>query len=420
MATSKPPEAARSEPKASGDQSKPTAEAASDARAGAALWGRGFRPFFLFGALYASVGVPFWITVWRGLLPAPGWLWPSAWHAHEMLFGVVAAAIAGFLLTSVPVWTSTTAVSGGPLAALFGLWLAGRLAMAGAGHLPPGLVAAVDLAFLPTLGFFLARALVPARQTRNLGFLGVIALLFLCNAATHAEALGIALRASQALRLAVDLVVVLIVVIGGRITPAFTHNALLREGIDAPVRERPWQARAAIAGALGVALADLVAPRTHWSGALALVAALAVAGRMAGWQTRRTLRDPLLWSLHKGLAWVVVGLALVAVSDLTGRVPPHAGLHALSAGAMGAMVLAVMTRVALGHTGRALVLPSGAVGCYALVHLGALLRVLAAAFPAAPPALLATGGLLWAGAFALYAARYAPILWGPRVDGRPG
>ena len=146
----------------------------------------------------------------------------------------------------------------------------------------------------------------------------------------------------------------------------------------------------------------------------------ALAGRMLGWQTLRTVRDPLLWSLHAGLAWVVIGFALVAVSDLSGALPPQAGLHALSAGAMGAMLLAVMTRVPLGHTGRPLVLPRGAVACYALVHLGALLRVTAAALPASPPALLVAAGVAWAGAFALYAALYAPILWGPRVDGRPG
>jgi uncharacterized protein involved in response to NO len=385
-----------------------------------ALWGRGFRPFFLGASLYAAAVLPFWLAVWTGFAAPPAWLWPAAWHAHEMLFGVVAAAIAGFLLTSVPVWTATPALSRLPLAALFALWLAGRIAMALAGRLPHALVAGVDLAFLPALALCLARALVPARQPRNVGFLGVLAALFLCNAGVHAQALGLAVPASRALRLAVDLVVVLIVVIGGRITPAFTRNALMRAGVEAPVRARPWLDRAAVAGALGVALADLVAPRSLASGALALFAALAIAGRMAGWQTLRTWRDPLLWSLHAGLVWVAAGLALVAASDLTGRLPPAAGLHALSAGAMGSMILAVMTRVALGHTGRPLSLPRGALLCYALVHLGALLRVVAAALPGAPGVLLVRGGVSWSLAFALYAALYARILCTPRVDGEPG
>ncbi|HXK24632.1 MAG TPA: NnrS family protein [Myxococcota bacterium] len=388
--------------------------------ASSALWGRGFRPFFLGAALYAGVVVPAWLAIWLSVVSSPAWLWPSAWHAHEMLFGVVAAAIAGFLTTSVPVWTNTRAIAGGPLAALFGIWLAGRVAMALAGRVGAGPVAALDLAFLPALAFVLARALVPARQPRNLGFLPVLAALWLCNAAVHAQALGFPWPAAQALRLAVDLVVVLIVVIGGRITPAFTRNALLREGVDAVVRSRPWLDRVAIAAAVGLAVADLLAPRTRATGIVAGLAAVALAGRMLGWQTLRTRRDPLLWSLHAGLAWVAVGFGLVAVSDLSGALPPQAGLHALSAGAMGAMVLAVMTRVALGHTGRALVLPRGAALCYVLVHLGALLRVTAAAIPTSPPALLVAAGVSWAGAFALYAVLYAPILCGPRVDGRLG
>lgn len=385
----------------------------------AALLGRGFRPFFLATGIYAAAGVVYWSVSWRGRLPSARWLWPSAWHAHEMLFGVTAGAIAGFLLTSVPVWTGTPALAGARLGALFGLWLAGRVAMGLAGLLPNELVAAIDLAFYPALGVVLAQALVPARQTRNLGFLAVIAALAAANAATHAQALGAAIPASRALRFAVDLVVVLIVVIGGRITPAFTRNALQGRGVAAPVVSRPWLDRAAIGGVVAMAAADLLVPRSAASGMVALVAACGVAGRMLGWQTRRVLRDPLLASLHAGLAWVPLGLALVALSDLAGLVPPAAGLHALTAGAMGAMILAVMTRVSLGHTGRPLVLPRGAALCYVLVHLGAALRVIASA-PAAPNALLLAAGLIWGSAFALFVALYAPILLRPRLDGKPG
>jgi uncharacterized protein involved in response to NO len=288
-----------------------------------------------------------------------------------------------------------------------------------AGLLPNELVAAIDLAFYPALGVVLARALVPARQIRNLGFLVVLAALTAANAATHAQALGAPISASRALRFGVDLVVVLIVVIGGRITPAFTENALQRQRVAARVVSRRWLDRAAIAGVVAMAGADLLAPRSAASGAIAVAAACAVAGRMAGWQTRRALRDPLLASLHAGLAWVPLGLALVALSDLGAGVPPTAGLHALSAGAMGSMILAVMTRVSLGHTGRPLVLPRGAALCYVLVHLGAALRVIATA-AAAPSALLPAAGLVWGGAFALFTVLYAPILVRPRVDGKPG
>jgi uncharacterized protein involved in response to NO len=386
------------------------------------VWGRGFRPFFLGASLYAGFAVAVWTAIWRGALPAPGWLAPLWWHGHEMIFGVVAAAIAGFLLTSTPVWAGRPALTGRPLVALAALWAAGRIAMLAAGALPAGLVAALDLAFLPTLSFALARTLWRTGQTRNYGVVALVGVLALANAAVHAQALGVgSLLAPRALRFAVDLVVVLIVVIGGRITPAFTANALGRIGSGARVRSAPWLDRLAIAGVVLVAASDLVAPRSAPGGALACAAALAVAGRMAGWQSARTLRDPLLWSLHAGMAWVALGLLLVGIGDLTGSYAASAGLHALTAGAMGAMILAVMTRVGVGHTGRPLALPRGGAACYALVHAGAAARVAASLLPGTQqPALLLAGGGLWAGAFLLFAVLYWPILTRPRVDGKAG
>jgi uncharacterized protein involved in response to NO len=215
--------------------------------------------------------------------------------------------------------------------------------------------------------------------------------------------------------------VALIVVIGGRITPGFTTNALIRLGVHARASSRPWLDRLAVAGVLLLAGVDLIAPRGVASGAVAAAAGLTVAARMIGWQTLRTWRDPLVWSLHGGMVWVVVGLLLVAAGDLGRFVPATAGLHALTAGAMGSMILAVMTRVGLGHTGRLLVLPRGAVGSYLLVYAGAAVRVLAALAPGpAQSRLLLIGGLLWAAAFGLFAILYAPILTRPRIDGKDG
>ena len=225
------------------------------------MWGRGFRPFFLAAGGYGGGLTLTWIAIWRGAWPAPAWLAPSLWHAHEMLFGLVAAAIAGFLLTSVPVWTGRRALIGRPLMALAALWAAGRLAMLAAGALPVGLVAALDLAFLPVLALVLARSLWRTGQRRNYGILAVVGVLALANAAVHAQALGWApSSASRALRFAVDAVVILIVVIGGRITPAFTANALRLRGVEAAVRSRPWLDRLAVASVVGVAGADLFVP----------------------------------------------------------------------------------------------------------------------------------------------------------------
>ena len=389
---------------------------------GVALLGRGFRPFFALAALQACVSVLLWLAIFAGLAPASTWLSPSLWHAHEMIFGFVAAAAAGFLLTAAPTWTQSRAASGAPLAALAALWLAGRLAMAFAGVLPLALVALLDCAFLPALAFTVGRPIVAARQTRNYGFPAVLSALALANAGAHLDALGLAPGfASLCLHAGVDLAIVLIVVVGGRITPSFTANAFRRDGSAAVVRTRPWLDRAAIAAVVGVALANLLVPRTAASGALALLAALAVAARMSGWQTRRTLHDPLLWSLHLGYAWVAVGLAAVALADLSGLIPWSVGLHAETTGAIGTMVLAVMTRVALGHTGRPLVAPRAATAAYLLVSAAALVRTVGALLLPDPYLrVIALAALLWAAAFALYLVHYAPILVRPRSDGLPG
>jgi len=386
------------------------------------LWGRAFRPFFLALSIYGVLGVPWWTLVWLGVLPAPSWLVPMWWHGHEMMFGFVAAAIAGFLLTASPVWTGGPALTGRLLAALVALWVLGRVALAAAGALPAWLVAAVDLAFLPSVAIAVVRTLWGSGQLRNYAVVGIVLALAAANFAMHAEAIGLASGvAGRALRFAVDLVIVLILVIGGRITPAFTQNALRRRGLERSVRSWPWIGALAIgsAGMLAVATASL--GRAQLTGVLALLAGLAAAARLSGWQTWYIRSDPLLWSLHAGTAWVAVGLLLVGASDLGSAVPAAAGLHALTAGAMGATILAVMTRVGLGHTGRPLVLPRGIVWSYALVHVAAVGRVAAPlASGEGQQALLLASGLAWAGAFGLFALRYWPILTTPRPDGRPG
>lgn len=386
------------------------------------LWGRAFRPFFLGLSVHAAVAVPGWALVWLGAVPAPAWLAPMWWHGHEMVFGFAAAAIAGFLLTASPVWTGGPALTGRPLAALFALWLSSRLLFAQAGVVSPGWLAAVDVPFLPAVAIAMARTLWGSGQRRNYAVLGVVGVLALANAAMHAEALGlVAGVAGRALRFAVDFVVVLLLVIGGRITPAFTRNAFARSGIDRVVRTVPWLDALTIALAVGVALADAILGRGRVAGVLALAAGASAAARLAGWQGLQTRFDPLLWSLHAGMAWIVIGLWLVGASDLGAPVPPSAGLHALTAGAIGSSILAVVTRVSLGHTGRPLVLPRGVVSAYALVHLAAGFRV-TSAFVAGSghQTLLWFAALAWSAAFAIFALRYAPILTTRRPDGRPG
>jgi uncharacterized protein involved in response to NO len=385
------------------------------------LFALGFRPFFL-AAGFAGVALPLaWLAVLRGDVAAPAWLDPFLWHGHEMLFGFVAAAIAGFLLTAVPAWTATPPIRGAPLAALVFVWTAGRFALAFAGSLPAGLVAALDLAFPVALLVAVGRPIVRARAKRQAGVLAALTALTGANALVHLDALGAAPGAARpALHLAIVFVAVLILVVGGRITPAFTQNAIDRARELRRVRARPWLDGLSIAAALALALGEVLAPRSLATGASASAACLATFARMAGWQTAFALGDPLLSSLHVGFAWVAVGFGAIALADLGAPVPPTVALHALTAGAMGAMIVAVMTRVSLGHTGRPLTAPSAATTAYVLVSAGALVRVVGPLLtPAAAHVAWTLSALLWAGAFAAFLAGYAGILLGPRVDGEP-
>jgi uncharacterized protein involved in response to NO len=386
---------------------------------GRPLLALGFRPFFL-AAGGAGVALPLvWLAVLHGALPPPTWLDPFLWHGHEMLFGFVAAAIAGFLLTAVPGWTATPPVRGAPLALLVLVWALGRAALALASWLPAGLVAVADLAFPLALLAAVGGPIVRTRAKRQAGVLAALTALTAANTAVHLDALGAAPGAARpALHLATVFVAVLILVIGGRITPAFTQNALDRARDPRRVRALPWLDRLSIAGALALAIGELVAPRSFATGASAAAASLATFARMAGWQSAFALDDPLLASLHVGFAWVAAGFGAIALADLGAPVPPTVALHALTAGAMGAMIVAVMTRVALGHTGRPLSAPPSATAAYVLVSGGALVRVIGPLLtPGAAAIAWTLSALLWAGAFAAFLVGYAGILLRPRVDG---
>ncbi len=386
------------------------------------LFDEGFRVFFLLCGSYGFALLLVWLAVLADWMPAPTWLMPVWWHAHEMIFGFVLAAVSGFLLTSVPAWTGTPPVSGTRLAGLAGLWVAGRVAMTLAGQLPLWSVALADLLFIPFLALAIARPIFAAGNRRNYGFPLVLTGLLVCNIAIHAQATNPTYQAADAaLRVAVYLVIVLISVIGGRIVPAFTANALRRAGQSAEVRVRPWIDRLSIAAILLFAALDALAHGTIWTGLCAIVVSALLLVRMSGWQTRRTLGDPLVWSLHLGFAWLPLGFLLLGLGQLGIGVSRSAGMHALTAGAMGTMVLAVTSRVALGHTGRPLAAPSPIAVAYLAVASGALLRVVGPTlWPAAGMPLLHVAGVLWSGAFAVFTLVYAPILLSPRVRSASG
>lgn len=385
-----------------------------------ALFDYGFRPFFLMASLYAALAVPTWLLLMTGVVALPTSLTAMAWHGHEMVFGFALAGIAGFYLTAVPNWTGAAPVRGVRLALLVALWLLARVAMWSSAVLPAGVVAAADLALLPVLAAFVAPALVAAKQPRNLVFLVIPIALETAILLVQLEPLGLADdTAWLGLMLGIDLALLLITIIGGRIVPTFTTNALRARGETRLPRSRPWLDRLAILSMVAMVAAEL-GDRAAWVGAAALAAALFNGARLAGWRTARTLNNPLLWVMHLGYAWLVVGLALKAAAGLGDLVPASAALHALTVGAIGTMMMAVMSRATLGHTGRQLVAHPLTVAAYGLVSLAAILRIVGAVSPAFYLPLIEASGALWSLAFVLFLWIYAPVLILPRLDGKPG
>lgn len=389
-----------------------------------AFFSYGFRPFFLgaasFAALWMSVWLAFVVSLAAGLgtdwLPVAGS--PFAWHAHEMVFGFAAAAIAGFLLTAVPNWTGALPLSGTPLVVLFLTWLVGRLAMATSAILPYGLVAAIDVAFLPLLAAFAAQQLFVKPAARNLVFLLLLAAMTIGNALFHLGTAGhVAFDPLAAARDAMLVVAVLIAIIGGRIVPAFTHNWIHLKRAGSPLPRRvPWLDAASVLSIVIFALFSFLRLPEALQGLAAAVAATLNAARLWLWRGTSTRSEPIVWVLHVGYAWLVVGLALSAASALELGVPGSLASHAIGTGAAGTMIMAVMSRASLGHTGRPLVAPKLIVWAYLLLTLAATLRVLGPLVaPSQQGPVLTAAALAWIAAFSLFAAVYAPILTTPRV-----
>lgn len=386
------------------------------------LFAYGFRPFFLLAGIQAVWVMAAWLAVYftHGLWPQSG-LASWAWHAHEMMFGFVGAAVAGFLLTAVPNWTGAPGFSGPPLIVLVAIWVAGRIAML-PWFEPNAFAAGIELAFFPALALLLAAPLIRAGKWRNLPFLGLLSLLFLTDLAFQLGLLG-DLPGGEfiGLGLAADVIAIIVAIIGGRIIPAFTRNGLMQTGKPIEITPLPALDAAAILSLLLVLASDAVPMTTAITGAIALLAALLHGVRLARWQGWQTRHIPLLWVLHLGYGFLVLALALKGIGVLTGAAIGAKWLHALTIGCFATLILGVTTRASLGHTGRPLIPPRLAVLAYALVPLAALVRVFA---PAIAPdnynASIVLAGGLWITGFLAYLIAYTPILIGPRFDGKPG
>ncbi len=372
-----------------------------------------FRIFFLSMTVLALLVVPVWVMQLTGVVNLPLALPGLFWHQHEMLFGFLSAAIAGFLLTAVCVWTGTNRTHGARLVALWGIWLAGRLLLAFGGGLPDWLVHTVNLAFLPLVMLDAGWRIWHARQKRQLMILVVLGLLWLMQ-------IGFVLRLDMTYSYgALIMAMALISIIGGRITPAFSGGWLRQRGLDASgIRMIPALDMATLFSMI-LLMASLVTGWQTVSGMLAIVAATLMLVRVAGWKGWLVRKEPLLWILHLSILWVPVALALLAGTLLAGW-PSNAWSHAAGTGAVSCLILGVIARVSLGHTGRPLVLPRGMVLAFVAIHLAALIRVLTAldVIPWHPG--IGSSTVLWFVAFGLFLIRYTGVLASPRPDGKEG
>ncbi len=383
---------------------------------GFALFALGFRPFFLLAGLGGTLLLAAWIWGFSHPAMLAGYYGPLVWHGHEMVYGFTPAVVAGFLLTAIRNWTGVPTLRGLPLALLAGLWLAGRL-LPWIPGIPGGVIALVDFAFLPLLALAAAWPLVRARHHKSLMFIAILLGLAAGNGLVHGDRLGWFQGTAQGgLYLGVYLLVLLMVIMGGRVIPFFTEKAL--PGVQP--RRHGWVEWVAPWSILALALLQLVTLPPVVTGLLALLAAVANGVRLGGWYSKRIWRVPILWVLHLGYAWLVLGLLLVAGTAF-GLGNAFSALHALTVGGLGLITLGMMTRVALGHTGRMMKAPPPIPLAYGLLLLSALVRVFPPLFLDRYHVLWVNlAGGLWVLALGLFTWRYAPILIRPRVDGRPG
>lgn len=378
-----------------------------------ALWNLGFRPFFLLASIFSAISVLLWAAQVSDYLPS-AYLQGPVWHGHEMLFGYTMAIIAGFLLTAVRNWTGEPTASGLPLMALAALWIGGRVLVL----TPFALTAAfVNAAFPLAVAVAIGIPLVRSRNVRNYFFIGLLVLLGALILAVHlALQERFSLSPHLGLQVGLDVVLLIIAVMGGRVIPMFTNNGVPGAG----AARRAWLEKFALGAMIVLLVADLLQwPRTLIA-MIAVIGALAHGARLLLWKPWRTLRTPLVWILHAAYAWIVVHLALRGLSALDLLAGSYA-IHALTTGAIGGLTLGMMTRTARGHTGRPLIADGFEVTVFVLIQVAAVVRVFGGMVSAAwyLPS-IQVSGVLWAATFALYAVRYWPVLTRPRLDGKPG
>lgn len=375
---------------------------------GPVLFSYGFRPFFLGAGLWAIAAMAFWIAALSFGIDLAGPYGAAHWHAHEMLFGFSSAVLGGFLLTAIPNWTGRLPVSGTPLAALFGLWVIGRLALLSSGIIGLPAAAGIEALFLPVLLLICAREVIVGRKWKDLKVIGGLVLLSAANIWFHLSVIG-GLDVDAAARLAIGAYTMLIMIVGGRIVPSFTRNWLNKAGrTDFPVPYNRFDTAAILIGVAALA-AWTFEPFHIVTAAIALIACAFHTVRLLRWRGSPTWPERLLFVLHAAYAFVPLGFLAIAAGavELLGAYPV---MHVLTVGVIASMMLAVMTRASRGHTGRPLVGSALTSASYVAIMAAALIRPLAEVLPEHYHHLIALSGGLWIAAFVLFTLEYGPML----------
>jgi len=381
-----------------------------------------FRPFFLFASLFSIIAVGLWVGTLSGLFsfePYGNALW---WHSHEMLFGFAFAVISGFLLTAIQNWTGLPGIKGWSLFALFSLWLSARLVLLF--DLSPSYwVLGLDIATPLLAAFFLWRSIAAVKQWRNVIFVAVMFIFALSNALMHISLIeNIPELANQSARTMVMLVTLIMCVIGGRVIPFFTARGTQTEK-PSPML---WlEGLALIPLWLYIVLsiintffniADFVLALTL------LIAGVANLIRLFMWRPWLAIKVPLLWSLHGAYLFIPLGLILFGISLLEpSMIKTSSAIHFLTAGAMGGLIMAMMARVSLGHSGRPLMINPVMILAFSLILLAGVIRsVIPILLPQFSFISYQISAILWMVSYSIFIWVYLPILSKARIDGRPG
>jgi uncharacterized protein involved in response to NO len=376
-----------------------------------------FRPFFLLNSFFAIVIVALWVLALHGSRLAPVTAGIPYWHGHEMVVGFGMAAVAGFVLTAVATWTGRAPLQGTWLGVLVFSWLLGRLSMMAVMHLPYGLVASLDTVFPLLLAVLVGREVIGGGNRRNYPIVGLVLVLAILNLLYHLGSLRVLPGMDRtALYLLIHLLLLMITVIAGRIIPNFTANWLRARGHENLPRNHPLIDRISILATIATGVSVSLAPVGPVTGILAMVAALAHTIRLARWHGLATTSEPLLLVLHVAYLWLPLGYALTAMAAFGLVFPSTAALHALTMGGIGNMILAVTSRVALAHTGRALHAPRLIVFAYVILSAAVIVRVLGPLIPGLYIEMIDLSAAGWIVTFAVFAAVYWPVLTRARID----